>query len=280
MDRTEAEKQADGRGWSETAGSVKIAEKLASCQKVLIGLGAEWQLKPGQLEKKQHLLRAYETLSEMIKDKDYFIVTMATDALIYETSLGSRTDAAVHAETDAEKVESAACASLDEKLMTALDRAFPKPEKPRETRWQRIVAPCGNETWRQCTAACTKDIWEPGELPEDTCPHCGAPLTGNTVEADTYIEEGYLPQWSRYTGWLTGTLNRELLILELGVGFEKPGIIRFPFEKTAFFNRKSFLYRVNEKFPQVTEELKGRAEGILKNSVSWVTQTAPKISAQ
>ena len=29
----------------------------------------------------------------------------------------------------------------------------------------RIVAPCGNETWRQCSRSCTKDIWEPGEIP-------------------------------------------------------------------------------------------------------------------
>lgn len=59
---------------------------------------------------------------------------------------------------------------------------------------ERIVAPCGNETWRQCSRACTKDIWEPGEIPEDICPHCGAPLTGNTREAETYIEEGYMPR--------------------------------------------------------------------------------------
>ena len=80
----------------------------------------------------------------------------------------------------------------------------------------RIVAPCGNETWRQCSRSCTKDIWEPGEIPDDICPHCGAPLTGNTIKAETYIEEGYLPQWNKYTAWLAGTLNKRLVILELG----------------------------------------------------------------
>lgn len=71
----------------------------------------------------------------------------------------------------------------------------------------RITAPCGNETWRQCSRSCTKDIWEPGEIPDDICPHCGAPLCGNTIDADSYIEEGYLPQWMAYTRWLTGTVN-------------------------------------------------------------------------
>lgn len=45
----------------------------------------------------------------------------------------------------------------------------------------RITAPCGNEQWQQCSRACTRDIWEPGEIPDGLCPHCGAPLTGNTI---------------------------------------------------------------------------------------------------
>ncbi|MBS5062940.1 MAG: hypothetical protein KHZ58_04110 [Hungatella hathewayi] len=136
----------------------------------------------------------------------------------------------------------------------------------------RITAPCGNVNWRQCSKACTKDIWEAGEVPDDICPHCGAPLTGNTVEAETYIEEGYLPSWNAYTKWLTTTLNKNLVVLELGEGFKTPTVIRWPFEKTVFFNRKSYLYRVNGTFSQISEEIKERAEGIAENSVTWITQ--------
>lgn len=70
--------------------------------------------------------------------------------------------------------------------------------------------------------------------------------------------------------WLAGTLNQELVILELGVGFLRPDVIRFPFEKTAYFNRRAYLYRINEKLWQVTEELKGRAEGAAESSVRWL----------
>ena len=135
---------------------------------------------------------------------------------------------------------------------------------------EKIVAPCGNETWRQCSKACTKDIWEPGEIPDDVCPHCGAPLTGNTREAETYIEEGYLPQWQRYTRWLAMTMNRELLVLELGEGFQVPTVIRWPFEKTVFFNRKSHMYRVHRSLSQVTEEIGDRAAAVPENSVEWI----------
>ena len=137
---------------------------------------------------------------------------------------------------------------------------------------ERIVAPCGNETWRQCSRACTKDVWEPGEIPEDVCPHCGAPLTGNTREAETYIEEGYLPQWQRYTRWLAMTINRELLVLELGEGFETPTVIRWPFEKTVYFNRKARMYRVHESLSQVTQEIGSRAVAVAENSLVFISR--------
>lgn len=249
----------------------KLKDRLNASQKVLIGLGSEWKLNRESETadtRREQLMDAYEVLAELIKDRDYFIVTMATDGLIYETSLGSRTECVADGEPDAE--ESISCAAADEKALELMDKIFPKAKKPLDTRWQRIVAPCGNETWRQCSVSCTKDIWEPGEIPDDICPHCGAPLTGNTVDAPVYIEEGYLPQWNRYTRWLTGTLNREMVILELGVGFDNPGVIRFPFEKTAYFNQKSWLYRIHEKFPQIPGDLKERAESIEENSVEWM----------
>ncbi len=59
---------------------------------------------------------------------------------------------------------------------------------------ERFVAPCGNMHWQQCSKACTKDIWEEGEVKDGRCPHCGASLEGNTIQSECYIEEGYLPK--------------------------------------------------------------------------------------
>ena len=138
----------------------------------------------------------------------------------------------------------------------------------------RITAPCGNEQWKQCSKACTKDIWEPGEILDGICPHCGAPLTGNTIFADTYIEEGYLPQWKAYQEWLGRTLNRELLAVELGEGFQLPKLIRWPFEKTVFFNKKAHMYRVNETFAQISEDIGERAVSVQVNSVDFIRMAA------
>lgn len=135
---------------------------------------------------------------------------------------------------------------------------------------KRIVAPCGNVNWLQCSKTCTKDIWEPFEIPDGICPHCGSGLIGNTIEADNYIEEGYLPQWKAYTDWLAGTLNKKLLILELGVGFRTPTVVRWPFEKTAYFNKKARFYRINEKFAQISEEIGDKSVTMKENSVKFI----------
>lgn len=197
----------------------KMLNEIKECEKLLIGIGEEWNREEAKQEDS-----LYEKLGKLIKDKDYFIVTTLTNG---------------------------------ELLKSGLD-----PE--------RMVAPCGNVTWRQCSKSCTKDIWEPGEIADDICPHCGEPLTGNTIQAKDYIEEGYLPQWNAYTRWLAGTLNKKLLILELGVGFQTPTVIRWPFEKTVSVNNKAFMYRIHGSFAQLSEGIRKKAESVSVNSVNFL----------
>ena len=83
-------------------------------------------------------------------------------------------------------------------------------------------------------------------------------------------EAGYLEQWRLYTKWLQGTLNHKLFVLELGVGMRFPSVIRWPFEKVAFFNQKAYLCRVHEKLYQLTKELAEKGCGISKNAIDWL----------
>ena len=207
---------------NETAAETEFKtlwERLGACEFLLIGLGSEWE-KAGNAEVQE----AYRALAAMTERKDYFIVTTAKDARIFESPL-----------EDA-----------------------------------RITAPCGNVNWFQCSKGCTKDIWERGEVADGICPHCGATLTENTILANPYIEEGYLKSWNRYRKWLAGTLNHTLLVLELGVDFKTPTVIRWPFEKTVFFNRKSHMYRINQKFYQIVGEIQERTVSIPQNSLSFI----------
>lgn len=213
----------------------EVMEKIKEAQKVLIGIGKEWALRDDEKDirfchltdpSQADLKAAYEALYDLIKEKDYYIVTTLTDGAVYEMPFDKN----------------------------------------------RIVAPCGNIHWRQCSKACTKDIWEESEVPDDVCPHCKAPLTGNTIKAETYIEEGYLPRWKDYMKWQTDTINRSLVILELGEGFATPTVMRWPFEKIIYFNRKSRLYRINESFYQLPKEAEERGVSVHENSVRWMLE--------
>ncbi|MBE5971712.1 MAG: hypothetical protein E7246_04205 [Lachnoclostridium sp.] len=79
-------------------------------------------------------------------------------------------------------------------------------------------------------------------------------------------------QWNGYMNWLSRTLNRKLVILELGEGFMQPTVIRWPFEKTVMINQKSCMYRVHKTFYQIADEIKERAVAVKADSVEFVAQ--------
>lgn len=74
-------------------------------------------------------------------------------------------------------------------------------------------------------------------------------------------------RWDTYMKWLQGTLNKKLLVLELGVGLKYPDIIRFPFEKMVYFNLKADFIRVHDKLFQLPAELNGRGISISEDPV-------------
>ena len=79
-------------------------------------------------------------------------------------------------------------------------------------------------------------------------------------------------QWNRYMNWLSRTLNRKLVILELGEGFMQPTIMRWPFEKTAAINNKARLYRVHKTFYQISDEIKEKAVAVKSDSVNFFAE--------
>lgn len=91
----------------------------------------------------------------------------------------------------------------------------------------------------------------------------------NPVMIDT-AGETEEKQWELYNKWLSGTLNHRLMIIELGEGFNRPNIFRWPFEKILFINQKSVMYRVNEHFYQLPENISERAFSIECNSLEFL----------
>lgn len=112
-------------------------------------------------------------------------------------------------------------------------------------------------------------IYEAGFDPSLIVAPCGSDRTGNVITNGHYDESGYLPQWKAYQTWLGNTLNRELVILELGsrlcVSFRSP----LPGEKMAFFNQKSTLVRIHSEFPQIPKEIRERSLSVTADPVDF-----------
>ena len=66
------------------------------------------------------------------------------------------------------------------------------------------------------------------------CPRCGRPMTMNLRCDDTCVEDaGWHAAAARYQAWLREHEGGRILLLELGVGGNTPGIIKYPFWQMA-----------------------------------------------
>ena len=91
-----------------------------------------------------------------------------------------------------------------------------------------------------------KDMKIPTEL-LPVCPHCGKPLTMNLRSDDKFVEdEGWHRAAERYENFLRTRAGGKILFLELGVGYNTPVIIKYPFWQMTAKNSNSTYACVNK----------------------------------
>ena len=79
------------------------------------------------------------------------------------------------------------------------------------------------------------------------CPHCGAPLTVNLRCDDKFVEdEGWHKAAERYENFLRTRSGLKILFLELGVGFNTPVIIKYPFWQMTAKNSNAVYACINK----------------------------------
>ncbi|SKB95821.1 hypothetical protein SAMN06296386_110112 [Lachnospiraceae bacterium] len=78
--------------------------------------------------------------------------------------------------------------------------------------------------------------------------------------------------WETYMKWVMGSMNRNILMLELGVSLAQPEIIRFPFEKMAAVNMKANFIRVNKNLPFLPENLSEKAISVKVDPVELMIE--------
>lgn len=185
---------------------------------------------------------ALSNLAELMKDKNYFVVSIATNDYVWDAGFKEGRVVAPCGGSLKKQCRNGGSCTETPALLTEEEKAH-------------II----------------KYIEDPKEvLNLGTCSICSSNRILNNIYTENYDERGYLDQWQKYTKWLQGTLNKKLCILELGVGMQCPSVIRFPFEKIGYFNQKADFIRVNKNLYQLTEELKEKGISISENAVDWL----------
>ncbi len=100
------------------------------------------------------------------------------------------------------------------------------------------------------------------------CPVCGKPMSMNLRADDTFVEdEGWHRAALRYQDFLNGNKDRNIVYLELGVGGNTPGIIKYPFWNMTYSNPKAKYICINKGEAVVPKEIENQS--ICVNNDIW-----------
>ena len=178
-------------------------------------------------------LPLYTELYDLVKNKEYFVLTTNVDHQFYK-------------------------AGFDEKRIFATQGDYGKIQCQKACHPKTYDA---KDLFRKMDKA-RRDCLIPSEL-VPKCPVCGGNMAMN-LRCDNYFveDEAWHEAADRYAGFLEQHKDKKVVLLELGVGFNTPIIIRFPFEKMVRENSSYSLIRLNMDEAVVPESFGERAIGI------------------
>ena len=172
----------------------------------------------------------YEALLALVRDRDYFVITTNVDHCFQKAGF------------DKERL-----------FYTQGDYGL-----------FQCSTPCRQETFDNETVIRQmmerqKEMRVPAEL-LPVCPHCGKPMTMNLRSDNRFAEdEGWHRAAGRYENFLQTRRGQRILFLELGVGYNTPGIIKYPFWQMTAENPQAVYACVNRGDAGAPRELRGRA---------------------
>lgn len=172
----------------------------------------------------------YNDLLELVTDKDYFVIT------------------------------------------TNVDHQFQKAGFDKE----RLFYTQGDYGLFQCSRPCCQKTYDNEALVKEMvarqeemkisselvprCPMCGAPMSMNLRADATFVEdEGWHAAAGRYQQFLRSRRQQSVLFLELGVGYNTPGIIKYPFWQMTAENSKAIYACINDGQAVCPKEIEGQS---------------------
>lgn len=187
----------------------------------------------------------YQQLRKIVGDKDYFIMTSNVDKLFHKNGFDS----------------------------------------------YKIYTPQGSYGNIQCTTPCSHQVWdtkpffdkmvknldaETQILADDSaipkCPNCGENMFLNVRVDRSFIEKPYQKGLSNLTNWLNINKDKKILLLELGAGYNTPGVIRMPMESIKAALPNSSLIRVNMKYPEIPIQIQDNSISVRGNIENFINE--------
>ena len=157
-------------------------------------------------------------------------------------------------------------------LTTNVDHQFQKAGFDK----QRLFYTQGDYGLFQCSKPCHRATYDNEEVVREMvkrqkdmkiptgliphCPVCGKPMTMNLRADDTFVQDdGWYRAAERYADFLRRHKEIKMLLLELGVGMNTPGIIKYPFWQMAAQNPNADYVSINAGEAYAPEEIRERA---------------------
>ena len=172
----------------------------------------------------------YDDLLNLVQDKDYFVITTNVDHCFQK-------------------------AGFDKKRLFYTQGDYGLFQ---------CSEPCCQETFENETAIREmvkrqENMKVPTEL-LPTCPHCGKPLTMNLRSDNKFVEDkGWHRAAERYENFLRTRAGGKILFLELGVGYNTPVIIKYPFWQMTAKNPNAIYACINQGQAVCPQEIQRQA---------------------
>ncbi len=108
------------------------------------------------------------------------------------------------------------------------------------------------------------------------CPNCGRPLTMNLRSDDRFVEdEGWHAAAEAYGSWLERHRDMKVVFLEIGVGYNTPGIIKYGFWQQVYRNPNAVYACLNPAEDPVPQEIGDRSVIIGGDCAQVIRELAP-----
>lgn len=191
------------------------------------------------------VIPAYEDLLYLVKDKDYFVITSNGD---------------------------------NQFLRAGFDP-------------QRFFEPQGKVSSLQCSVPCCQKIWDSEPFLRNIieytnmetfscrtcdipcCPYCGAPAVQNIRGQDNFVSAPSMENKEKFERFVAEARFCKTVFIELGVGFNSPGMIRHPFQRLTEQYPEATLLRFNLDYPKVPTKIAHKSiyfGGDLGNCLSFI----------